>query len=330
MTFLRKFGASAAAAVVAGLVLSGPASAQVSFWQNEFPMNAFDNPTIALNEITTVIRRDQIPAVDDPQFVRVTDDNAIEPREPVMVVEIDGDNRAYPLRYLMFHEIANDVVGGVPVAVTYCPLCNSGVVFDRRVEGELLSFGVSGKLRHSDMVMYDRETETFWQQAIGEGLVGAYAGVELTVLPAWMESFESFVARNPEGLVMVPPRAIGRYGQNPYVGYDSRRGPYGQFFNGEEPPHGIPSLMRVVRVGEQAWTLDRIEAEAPLTEGGITITWEEGQASAMDTPVIANGREVGNIRVKDAAGADLPHDVMFAFAFHAFFPQGEWMLGEGS
>ena len=296
-------------------------------WKFDFPKTDFTNTNVHFNEITTVIRRDQIPAIHDVRYIEGRAETRLDAREPVLTVEIDGtEPRAYPIRYLMFHEIANDVVGGVPIAVTYCPLCNSAMVFDRRIADQTVSFGVSGKLRSSDMVMYDLETQSFWQQAVGEGIVGAYAGTQLTQLPAWMESWAEFTARNPGGLVMDAPMSAP-YGRNPYVGYDTQDRPYAQFYSGENPPHDIPALMRVVRVGDRAWTLGRLQEAAPVTEAGVTITWTEGQASAMDTSQIADGREVGTIRVKDATtGADLPHDVMFAFAFHALWPAGEWML----
>ncbi len=296
-------------------------------WKFDFPLTDFSKTNVHFTEINTVIGRDQIPAVHDVTYLPAADETRLNGREPVMTVEIEGaEPRAFPIRYLMFHEIANDVVAGVPIAVTYCPLCNSGVVFDRRVEGGTISFGVSGKLRNSDMVMYDLETQSLWQQAVGEGIVGHFTGTTLTQLPAWMESWDQFLSRNPDGLVMDAPRSAP-YGQNPYVGYDTRNKPYVQFYNGEQPPHDIPALMRVVRVGERAWTLTRLQEAAPLTEHGVTITWTEGQASALDTGRLADGREVGTIRVKDAeTGADLPHDVMFAFAFNAFFPDGEWMI----
>ncbi|MEL7462212.1 MAG: DUF3179 domain-containing protein [Pseudomonadota bacterium] len=302
------------------------AVANPNTWKYDFPQTDFDQATVPFDEIVNVIGKDQIPAVDAPEMIAVADETGIGAREPVLTVEIEGATpRAYPIRYLMFHEIANDVVGGVPVAVTYCPLCNSGMVFDRRVDGDVLSFGVSGKLRKSDMIMYDRETQSWWQQAVGEGIVGVHAGTELTQLPAWMESWAEFALRNPDGLVMMAPRR-GRYGSNPYVGYDSGK-PYARFFNGEMPPHDINPMMRVVRVGEKAWTFDRLQREGEVTEAGITISWTEGQASALDGGVIAMSKDVGTVRVRDASGADLPHDVMFAFAYHAFFPRGDWMLG---
>jgi len=213
----------------------------------------------------------------------------------------------------------------VPVAVTFCPLCNSGITFDRRTPVGTLSFGVSGKLRNSDMIMYDRETQSWWQQAIGQGIVGQMNGVELITLPTWMESWEQFSTRNPDGLVMDEPRFNRAYGSNPYRGYDSSRRPF--LYSGEMPPHGIEPLLRVVRVGDRAWPLSRLQKEPVINEAGIQISWVAGQASALDTGKIGSGKDVGSIRVKDAGGNDLPHDVMFAFAYHAFWPDGEWMLG---
>ena len=130
--------------------------------------------------------------------------------------------------------------------MTFCPLCNSAIVFDRRVQGQVLDFGVTGQLRNSDMVMYDRQTFTWWQQAVGQGIVGELTGVELTVFPSWMESFADFQARNPTGVVMDEPKYSRPYGNNPYRGYDSSARPF--LFNGEFPPHGIEPLARVVRV----------------------------------------------------------------------------------
>ena len=190
----------------------------------------------------------------------------------------------------------------------------------------VLCFGVSGKLRKSDMVMYDRETESWWQQAVGEGIVGDMTGVELTQLPTWMESWREFSTRNPDGLVMDEPGWTRPYGSNPYVGYDRSARPF--LYRGELPPHGVPALARVIRVGDIAWTMERVRTEGPITEAGVTLSWTEGQASALDSDVIADSREVGTIRVKDANGNDVPHDVLFAFAYHAFWPDGTWMLGE--
>ncbi len=303
--------------------------ASPEFWTFEWPNTNFENTSVDnwVQIMSGGPPKDGIPALDDPTFVAVVDKPDLMAREPVITVEIEGETpRAYPIRYLTWHEIVNDVIGDIPVAVTFCPLCNSGITFDRRIDQGTLSFGVSGKLRNSDMIMYDRETESWWQQAIGEAIVGDLNGTELVSLPSWMESWEVFSTRNPDGLVMEQP-AFGRnYGANPYVRYDSSNRPF--LYSGEMPPHDIPALARVVRVGDQAWPLTRLAEAGELIEEGVTFSWTEGQASALDSARIGDGKEVGNVRVRDAAGNDLPHDVMFAFAFDAFWPEGEWMIGE--
>ncbi|MEM7437997.1 MAG: DUF3179 domain-containing protein [Pseudomonadota bacterium] len=310
--------------IAAALLWITPALAQVSGWAQEWPNTDFSKSSVSFKEIFSGgPPKDGIPAIDNPKMVKASRVK-IPGQEPVMTLEVGGQARAYPIRYLMWHEIANDTVAGVPVAVTYCPLCNSGVIFDRRLGGRTLTFGVSGKLRNSDMVMFDRETESWWQQFLGEGIVGQLTGRKLKKLPGWMESFDEFKARNPDGLVMAEPKFPRRYGVNPYRGYDGLSKPF--LYNGEMPPHGIEPLARVIVVGARAWPLERVRKLGSLTENGITIEWTEGAVSALDTGRIAKGKSVGSVRVK-RSGRDIPHDVAFAFAFHAFFPNGKWMLG---
>lgn len=315
------------------LCLGTALSADPSFWKHEWPETDFSKTSVTnwVEILSGGPPKDGIPALSDVQFIEAGKERRIDGSEPVITLELDGARpRAYPIRYLIWHEIVNDTVAGIPVAVTFCPLCNSALSFDRRIGGRdggrVLEFGVSGKLRNSDMVMYDRQTQSWWQQAIGEAIVGELTGQTLTLLPSWMESWDQFRARNPDGIVMAEPAWNRSYGQNPYRGYDRSKRPF--LYSGDPPPHGIPALMRVVRVGDRAWPMDRLAREGHLTEAGITIDWQAGQASALDTGRIAAGRDVGSVRVRDASGRDLPHDVMFAFAFHAFWPDGTWMLAQ--
>lgn len=308
---------------------SGMAQANPDFWKHEWPQTDFTRTSV---ESWTEIMsggppKDGIPALSDPQFIRVSQETGIGKIEPVIAVELPGaEPRAYPLRYLTWHEIVNDTVGDIPIAVTFCPLCNSALTFDRRAGGQTLTFGVSGKLRNSDMIMYDRETQSWWQQAIGTAVVGDLTGTELTLVASWMEGWEQFQERNPNGLVMAQPPHNRSYGRNPYVNYDSSKRPF--LYSGNPPPHDIPALSRVVRVGDRAWPMQRLRDAGMIREGGVEISWQPGQASALDASTMSRGWDVGSIRVKDGQGRDVPHDVMFAFAYHAFWPNGQWMLGQ--
>ncbi len=316
-------------AVAAGEVPDEVPSGWVAAW----PDTDFSNIAVDPDEIISGgPPKDGIPAITDPAMIAVAEEDRLDPREPVMVYEPTGESegapaRAYPVRYLMWHEIVNDTVAGVPVAVTFCPLCNSGLVFDRRLDGRVLEFGVSGMLRHSDMIMYDRQTESWWQQFTGEAIVGEMVGSELVALPALLESWQSYRDRKPDGLVMDRPQGHGRaYGNNPYTGYDSGQ-PF--LYHGEPPPHGIDPVARVVRVGDRAWPLTRLRGAGEIVEAGYRLTWREGQASALDTREIGAGREVGDVRVVDAeTGESVVHEVVFAFVFQAFEPDGEWMVAQ--
>jgi hypothetical protein len=318
-----------AAFALALLVLPASAADVPDSWTRAWPQTDFSRISVDPSEIFSGgPPKDGIPAITGPEMIAASAESGLDPREPVMALELAGQPpRAYPVRYLMWHEIVNDQAGDVPIAVTFCPLCNSGLIFDRRFNGHVLEFGVSGMLRYSDMVMFDRQTESWWQQFQGRAIVGELLGVELTPLPALLESWAGYRARNPDGLVMAEPGGHRReYGANPYAGYDSGR-PF--LYQGEMPPHGIDPIARVVRVGNTAWPLTRLAEAGEIIEGGYRLSWAKGQASALDTRTIGEGREVGNVRVYDAAtGVDVVHEVVFAFAFHAFEPDGVWMLGE--
>ena len=187
-------------------------------WETDFSRH-----TVPFSEIRSGgPPRDGIPPLDDPKFT--TPDEAsgwLGDQEPVIAFELNGEAKAYPLQILTWHEIVNDVVGGVPVSATFCPLCNAAIVFDRRLDGVVHDFGTSGKLRNSDLIMWDRQTETWWQQFTGEGIVGELAGKTLTILPASIVSFADFKSANPDGTVLSIDTGFSRaYGRNPYAGYD--------------------------------------------------------------------------------------------------------------
>jgi hypothetical protein len=309
------------------LVFATSAIANPAVWRYEWPTTDFERTSVDFGDIISGgPPKDGIPAIDNPRFLPVAEIDDIADTEPVMGLIVNGEAKAYPLRILMWHEIVNDEIGGVPVTVTFCPLCNTTIVFDRRVDGRVLDFGTTGKLRFSDLIMYDRQTETWWQQFLGEAIIGELMGTLLEILPSRVESFANFKKRAPEGTVLVPAR-FGRrsYGRNPYVGYDSSRQPF--LYRGSLPSDIAP-LARVVTVAirgtKEAWSLDLLRDKRNIEIGeGIVINWEPGQNSALDAARISQGIDIGNVLVQrqtDEGLVDVPYSVDFAFSFKAFFP----------
>ena len=290
----------------------------------------FTKRSIALKEIMSGgPSKDGIPPIDNPVFKPIADIKTITDREPVVGFSINGDARAYPLRVLTWHEIVNDKVGGKPVTVTYCPLCNAAIVFDRMLDGKVLDFGTSGLLRNSDLVMYDRQSESWWQQFTGTSIVGSMMGKQLKVLPARLESYANFKKRFPRGKVLVPNNTGMRdYGRNPYANYDSAKRPF--LYSGTMPK-GIEPMERVVAFkinGEmKVYGLPLLAKKGKISQNSFTIEWTKGQASALDTSKIAKGRDVGNIIVRAKNGQiwqDIAYDVTFAFVVHAFHPKAKF------
>lgn len=277
--------------------------------------------------------RDGIPSIDRPRFVALADARGwIDPREPVLVIEAETARRAqrragsdaaggtgesadgavhiYPLQILTWHEIVNDEVGGVPVTVTYCPLCNTGVAFLREVHGAVLSFGTTGRLRFSNLIMYDRESESWWQQASGNGIAGHFAGARLTPVPVLMMPFRDARELWPEARVLSRDTGYVRsYGSNPYVGYDTSDRPFllrgadlgpGPIVPGENRRLELLDRVVSVQVGEDSTAVSYrlLERERVVQRrvGGarLVFLWSPGTASALDERQIAAGRDVGS------------------------------------
>ncbi len=244
---------------------------------------------------------DGIPAIDRPAFVEPAGAAAwLVPKEPVLALEVNGDARAYPLQILIWHEIVNDVVGGVPVTVTFCPLCNSGIVFERVVSGTTLDFGTSGKLYKSDLVMYDRQSHSLWAQMEGRAIVGTYAGARLTLVPANTVSFEEWRAIHPAGKVLSRDTGHSRsYGVNPYRSYDQPQlAPF--LFQGRLDPRRAPKERVVgIKLGETAraypWPVlaERRVVHDRVGDQDVVILYQPGTLSALDDDEIKHSRAVG-------------------------------------
>lgn len=287
-------------------VLPLPLAQVTGAWSTDF-----SKTTIDLNELLIGIGssdpRDAIPPIDDPSFENAADSQWIQGREPGVLLEIEDDVRFYPLSIMTRHEIVNDVVAGIPVAVTYCPLCNSALGFDRRFEGETLRLGVSGLLRNSDLVMWDNVSQTLWQQITGEAIVGEHAGKELTRLVTSIVRWQDFKDLHPNGLALAQDQGFGKvYGLNPYEFYSSRAAPYG-FFQGEIDDRFL-ALERVVglTVGstEKAYPFSLISRAGvvndQVADQPVVIFW-----GASDT---ADALDGGNIAGSAGIGTGIAYD----------------------
>ncbi|MEX2144683.1 MAG: DUF3179 domain-containing protein [Anaerolineales bacterium] len=249
--------------------------------------------------------KDGIPSIDEPKFIAVKEaDEWLRPLEPVIQIKLGDIARAYPMQILVWHEIVNDWAGETPLLVTFCPLCNTAIVFERRVNGEAVTFGTTGKLRFSNLIMYDRQTESWWQQATGEAIAGELTGTRLERVPALIVAWQDFREAFPEGRVLSRdtgyPRYFERYGLNPYQGYDDiNSSPF--LFSGPPSPAAMPPMARVLTLdlnGEAvAFPYETLKVIGVANEdvGGrpFAIFWQPGVASALDAAIIAEGKDVG-------------------------------------
>jgi hypothetical protein len=248
-----------------------------------------------------------IPALLNPSFVSPAEATKwLRDNEPVIFLSHNGESRAYPIQILIWHEIVNDEIGGTPVVVTFCPLCNSAIVFESNVAGQVTTFGTTGKLHYSDLVMYDSTTESWWQQLTGEAIVGDRVGTKLAMLPSQVVAFEDFKTRFPAGKVLSRDTGMSRrYGSNPYVGYDSSQSPF--LYSGPDTPRALKPIERVVIVQQgqnatvYAYSLlaKQLVVNDAVGNQPLVIFWKAGTTSALDSPAVSAGRDIGSTGVFD-------------------------------
>ncbi len=249
---------------------------------------------------------DGIPSIDAPEFERATDVGFLQPQEAVVTLTLNGDARAYPVQVLLWHEIVNDTVGGEPVTVTFCPLCNTAIGYYRQLGDRIFDFGTSGRLYNSALVMYDRQTESLWTHYTGQAIAGALTGSQLELIPMATVAWETFLDEHPNGLVMTRPGGFGRsYGTNPYVNYDTPSGSP-TFFSGT-PDDRLPPQTRVLVIRHSgasvAVQLDTLSSAGvlPLNLGGTPVVALHlpGTATPIQNQQVAFGRDVGATGVFD-------------------------------
>ncbi len=244
---------------------------------------------------------DGIPAIDAPLFERAADVTWLEDDEAVLALTVDGEARAYPVQILIWHEIVNDTVAGAPVSVTYCPLCNSALGYDRRVGERLVTFGTSGSLYLSALVMYDRQTQSLWSQIEGRAIAGVLAGTELTRVPVATVPWGVWLKANPHGWVLSRQTGFSRdYGANPYVGYD-RAGSEPFLLDVDSDPRLPPKERVIAFPGSDdpvAVRLAVLEADGVLTvtvdDEPVVLLAEAGLASALDKADVAGGAAIAS------------------------------------
>ncbi|HKF17312.1 MAG TPA: DUF3179 domain-containing protein [Candidatus Dormibacteraeota bacterium] len=262
----------------------------------------FDKHSVPLSEISSGgPRKDGIPPLDHPKFVGAAEAGTwLQPAEPVIALSVGAESRAYPMQILIWHEIVNDTVGGVPVTVTFCPLCYTAIAFDRHAASRILDFGTTGNLRKSDLVMYDRQTESWWQQAVGRAIVGDLTGTQLTILPASIVSWAIFRTAHPEGTVLSKDTGFNRsYGVNPYSGYDSANSQPFLFegkLDGRLPPK--EHVVTVSLAGEDvAYPYSLLKQRRVVHDGvggrPVVVFYQAGTRSAMDAGNVADGFDLG-------------------------------------
>ncbi len=286
--------------LLGGWLYTGTAHAQF-LASDLWPNTDFSKTLVDLSEIQSGgPPKDGIPAIDKPRFVSSEEADAwLDKREPVISISINGKSRAYPLQILMFHEIVNDELNGIPITVTFCPLCNASIVFDRRLKGQVLDFGTTGKLRKSDLVMYDRQTESWWQQLTGRAIVGKMAGTILNRVPAVIVAYEDFRNRFPKGEILSRRTGYFRhYGQNPYRGYD-RVGQQPFLYQDPVDPR-LPAMERVLNISSKdvhkLYPYSALRAKPivndQIADIPVVVFSRTGTLSVLDEGAINNSRTI--------------------------------------
>ncbi len=271
----------------------------------------FSKHSVELSEIQIVLPKGSFPTLDFPKFIGKEEGlNSFYTKEPVIAIEIEGKAKAYSLNILTRHEISNDILSDIPILVTYCPLCNSGIVYHRRVkykgEENLMEFEPSGMLRNSDMVMLDRKTESLWQQLMGIAIAGELDKKQLEILPSLIISVEEFFNRYPNGQILSKQTGFADsekyYGSNPYKNYDNKEStPYERFFKSDKIDSRLPPMERIVDIEDQGkykvYPFSLIKKKGVINDSfkskKIVLFYQPGTVSVLDKSNINESKDIG-------------------------------------
>ncbi len=259
--------------------------------------------------------RDGIPAIDSPNFIKV-EEAGIDPDDRVLGVYHNGVAKAYPILIMNFHEIVNDYFGVEPIVVTYCPLCGSGIAFDANIASEPKTFGVSGLLYNSDVLLYDRQTESLWSQIMGEAISGPMKGKELNMVPTTNTTWQRWKETYPETMVLSEQTGYIRdYSQDPYPGYSQSAKLYFEVSDKDDRYHPKEMVMGLEIEGEQK--------AYPFSELAKTASGEIQDTFQGKEILIRFDAESQSAAAFDSEGELIPTLMNFWFAWFAFFPDTE-------
>lgn len=280
----------------------------------------FSKHDISLDEIRAGgPPRDGIPALTNPEYLPAALADFMRQDEPVLGVELNGAARAYPLRVLSWHEVVNDQFGGEAVLVSWCPLAYAGLVHSRRVDGKELTFGVSGLLYQSNLLMYDRQTESLWSQVKNRAVTGLMTGTRLKVLPSSLTTWRKWHNKHPDTMVLSLNTGYDRdYSQDPYEDYyRSKRSLFG-FFRGRSNGHDSKEMIAGVTIGDRvkAYPLNTLRQRRRTTDtfGGRILVFTFLPKS-------------GELILADDAGENIPYVTAYGFVWQRLYPDSERFTG---
>lgn len=257
--------------------------------------------------------KDGIPSIDNPKFISASEaDQFLKPDDPVLGLDYKGVARAYPHRIINWHEIVNDTVAGDPVLVTYCPLCFTGIAFERKIDGSQTSFGVSGKLYKSNLVMYDRSTETLWNQLGGEAIIGEHLGKKLKQIPLETITWDDWKNKHPNTEVLSKDTGFTRnYDQNPYEGYETNRDTFGTEFEDDR-----------LHPKAKIWAVELNGKFKAYSDEALSRIGSLNDSFAGKNLKISRDRD-GVVIIKDDTNQEIVPTISFWFAWVAFHPETE-------
>ena len=280
--------------------------------------NGFDlsNSVIPVQEILAGgPPRDGIPAIDQPHFIPANKNITLTATDRILGITINGVSKAYPIAILNWHEIVNDRIDNKPIVISYCPLCGSGVAFSAATKNTQYSFGVSGLLYNSDVLLYDRKTKSLWSQLLGKAISGPLQGTTLQQLPLTHTSWLDWYTRHPDSLVLTQKTGYQRdYKRDPYAGYSNRSSLIFPVNHEDSRYHAKEQVLGIIINGQaKAWPFSELaQTSGNIKEdlGGekIKITYDDEHHSAA---------------VFDSSGNRLNDTTTFWFAWFAFHPDTE-------